>query len=512
MSPPPPTVEQIQCLLQRCGSSGYSVYDHLTDLVAALIAEQPEDPYAAFESISQSLKVLREKKNKTKSSSIEGAPQGGPPGGPTGGSLGGPSRGGPLGGAPCTLNAEKALEHWSKSMKHLLQQIAAPGKELSFSVDCTDFFDENRLMCWAGCGFNDKEAFKIYCCLKQLAASIPGVSSVRYWGKILAKDEDYIIAETRFEGEEPEGETATEEETAMDKRGTGVNTYTYFALQGDSNKWRLLPDALPSHLETARKIKKILSGDLNKQVVTFPWFAGRERHLLRALIALISSETILCPSGWLQAMEEGSGSDPQGDDPEFEFPTNAQTLASVGSWCHYRPYITKSGLTVYPEVDEEDEEAKQLQETIEEEPILELGRSITEDSPLPNGSPAWCIRTSGDTSTYKETYNNAVVSVHSCLWPGAVTIYHKKTFFSIYNGWGLLAGAPPFFPFTPNDVQADLVDLNEQLEPQPGDEELSDGASHDEEETEKQKDDEDEEEEETEEETQEQQQDEDEAA
>lgn len=445
------TVEEIQCLLQKCGASGHNVYDHLSDVVAALVAEQPEDPYEVFERVSESVKAQKDIKISPKSEAETSSPK--------------------------TNDASGPGQSWIKSTRRLLQ-AAEPSKEIDISVACPDFLDENRLLNWAGCGFTDAEAFQIRCALKRLAMSSPGVVSVRFWGKVLGTKDDYVIAETRFEGEEPA--TADQEtEDTMDRRGTGANSYTYYVMQGHGTKWELLPDVLPTHIATARKIKKLFTGDLDRQVVSFPWFPGRERHLLRAVIALISSETVLCPAGMLQQIEEGG--DPE-EDPEFEFPPT-KSLANIDAWTHSRPHLTQGGLSSYPDLDEEDENYSRLQQQMEEDPILEVTRPAKEDANLPDGRPAWSVRFVGDTASYKDTCHGIVV-VRSNTWPGAVTFCRNKLFASVYCGWGLRQGGQPFFPIAPQDVQADPPDPEEQPEPQPGDEELSDGASHDEEEPE----------------------------
>lgn len=444
------TVEEVQCLLQKCGASGHNVYDHLSDVVAALVAEQPEDPYEAFERVSESVKALKDLKI---------------------------SKGAADAYLANTQDTSGAVEEWIKTTRRLLN-TADPDKEADLSAACPDFLEENRLLNWAGYGFSETEAFRITCALKRLAASSPGMVSARFWGKVLGTEHDYIIAETRFEGEEPARQDQ-ETEDAMDRRGTGANTYTYYVLQGNGNKWVLLPDVLPTHIATALKIKKLFTGDLDRPVVSFPWFPGRERHLLRAIIALISSETVLCPAGLLQSPEEGG--DPE-EDPEFEFPS-AKALANIDAWTHSRPHLTRSGLSSYPELDEEDENYSKVQQQMEDDPILELTRPAKGDADLPDGRPAWNVRLVGDAATYKDTCHGIVV-VYSNSWPGAVTVCCNKLFSSVYFGWGVRQGGQPFFPIAPQDVQADPPDLDEQPEPQPGDEELSDGASHDAEEPE----------------------------
>ncbi|KAL8435878.1 hypothetical protein Efla_002122 [Eimeria flavescens] len=442
------SAEEVQCLLQKCGASGHNVYDHLTDVVAALVAEKPEDPYEAFERISESVKA--QKDIRLKAATAEAT-------------------------QPTAKEASGSLDRWLKSTKRLVN-VADPHKDAEISASCPDFLVQNRLLNWAGCGFTEAEAFRLCCALKRLAASSPGMAFARLWGKVLGTQQDYVIAETRFEGEEPAREDQETEE-AMDRRGTGVNTYTYYVLQEDTLKWELLPDVLPSHIAIARKIKKLFTGDLNHQVVSFPWFPGRERHLLRAIIAIITSETVLCPAGLFQVQEEGAEAE---EDPEYEFPPT-KALANIDAWTHVRPHLTQNGLSSYPDPDEEDENYSKLQQQMEEDPILELTRPAKADADLADGRPAWTVRFVGDTATYKET-SHGVVAVLSNTWPGAVTVCCNKDYSSFYCGWGLRRGGDPFFPIAPEDVQMDPPDLEEQPEPQPGDEALSDGASHDEEE------------------------------
>ncbi|KAL8446976.1 hypothetical protein Emed_004733 [Eimeria media] len=468
------TVEEVQCLLQKCGKSGHNVYDHLTDLVAALVAEQPEDPYEAFERVSESVKAQKDIKQKPTTAAAAAAAAAAAD---TAAAAAAAADADAAAAAQSTTRAAAldAVEGWVKTTKRLLS-TADPTKDADISASCPDFLEENRLLNWAGTGFSQVEAFRICCALKRLASSSPGIASVRFWGKILGIERDYIIAETRFEGEEPVREDQETEET-MDRRGTGANTFTYFVLQENGTKWALLPDVLPCHIATARKIKKLFTGNLDRQVISFPWFPGRERHLLRAMIAIISSETVLCPAGLLQAPEEGAEAE---EDPDFEFPP-AKALATIDAWTHARAHLTQSGLSSYPELDEEDENYAKLQQQMEEDPILEVTRSLKTDADLADGRPAWIVRFAGDTATYKET-SHGIVAVLSNSWPGAVTVCCNKVFSSIYCGWGIKHGGDPFFPIAPQDVQTDPPDLEEQPEPQPGDEELSDGASHDDEE------------------------------
>ena len=92
---------------------------------------------------------------------------------------------------------------------------------------------------------------------------------MRFWGKITGTMQDYYIAEalepknlpedTRPEGGEP--------------RLAGVNEYTYYVtnrIQGQS--WTALPDLMPSDLAAARQIKVCFTGNMERDIVTNPYY------------------------------------------------------------------------------------------------------------------------------------------------------------------------------------------------------------------------------------------------
>ena len=59
--------------------------------------------------------------------------------------------------------------------------------------------------------------------------------------------------------------------------------------------WIELPDVLPEHITAARDIKHIFTGDVNAEVMSYPIFPGKERHLLRAQIARITHSCWVAP-------------------------------------------------------------------------------------------------------------------------------------------------------------------------------------------------------------------------
>jgi len=79
----------------------------------------------------------------------------------------------------------------------------------------------------------------------------------------------------------------------MEARGSGVNTYDYFALNSPLDAWAQLPDLKPQDIKNARSIRYQLSGDLDGKIYTNPFYFEKENVLLRAQIARISCSTTL---------------------------------------------------------------------------------------------------------------------------------------------------------------------------------------------------------------------------
>ena len=69
----------------------------------------------------------------------------------------------------------------------------------------------------------------------------------------------------------------------------------------------MLPDLTPEDLQASKEIKVLFTGDLNRKIVTNPFFFKTEKEYLRSVIARISFSTTLVPKGvWkLEDAEEG---------------------------------------------------------------------------------------------------------------------------------------------------------------------------------------------------------------
>lgn len=101
---------------------------------------------------------------------------------------------------------------------------------------------------------------------------------IRFWGKISGTNNDYYIIEGQGDAPEDEEERGAD----FEKRGEGINTYTYWVTNDPLAEWFELPDITPQQLGVARKIRKLFSGNLEANVVSNPYFPGKEKHLLRA--------------------------------------------------------------------------------------------------------------------------------------------------------------------------------------------------------------------------------------
>jgi len=75
---------------------------------------------------------------------------------------------------------------------------------------------------------------------------------------------------------------------------------------------------------------KLLTGNLNAEIDTNPKFPGKERHLLRALLARIHHNTEIIPKGMLEIDEE---TQEQKYTEEFAIP-GTDELKSLEVWSH----------------------------------------------------------------------------------------------------------------------------------------------------------------------------------
>ena len=65
-----------------------------------------------------------------------------------------------------------------------------------------------------------------------------------------------------------------------------------------------MPDLWTKDIKAARANKVSFTGDLERSIITNPFFFGKEKHFLRAQIARISHCTTIVPKGIYKLVED----------------------------------------------------------------------------------------------------------------------------------------------------------------------------------------------------------------
>ncbi|CAN0587673.1 unnamed protein product, partial [Ectocarpus sp. 12 AP-2014] len=114
--------------------------------------------------------------------------------------------------------------------------------------------------------------------------------SLRFWGKITTRGDDYIVVEGKALDE-----TLGEFDEALQEGKDGGNRYTYWVARSAGGEWKELPPVTQAQITAARKIKRYFTGDLESPVQGYPPFPGTEINLLRAQIARITAGACVSP-------------------------------------------------------------------------------------------------------------------------------------------------------------------------------------------------------------------------
>ena len=158
--------------------------------------------------------------------------------------------------------------------------------------------EEAEMLEWAGISFGEEETYKLGKSIKRLAV-MSGAGALKFVGKMYGTQKDYWLASgVLIPGEESMVSANCE------KRGEGVNKFVYWVTDNLLNDWIQLPDCRPEHIQGARMIQHVLTGDLNADIDSNPSFPGKERHFLRAQLARIFAATSIVPKGLVEYDEE----------------------------------------------------------------------------------------------------------------------------------------------------------------------------------------------------------------
>jgi radial spoke head protein 4A len=369
-----------------------------------------------------------------------------------------------------------------------------------------DLFYDFKIMNTAGIGLTDYEVQSLLISMYRLKQHAKKANksflSMRWWGKIYGIYANYYIVEVEEEPKEEEQKEEEEEQEETERKifgtpaeTTGTNRYVYYVTTSQSfpafpNEWIKLPNVQPEHIQQARMIKKLFTGNLNAPVTSHPPFPGDEKVLLRAQIARITASTKLAPKDFI-VFEEDQGEEEEEDEDgnpvkkedhlinayaelpglrkNEEFDSLKFDMSSLKNWIHIEPYILHSQgrATLYkPQEEEEeqqDDEEEEEQNTPKKEPVERIPPLLTsvDLDDFKTGSyeqRSWVLREHFTLLQDHSPMSSHVISLRSLRWPGAYTVAEKVPetgvkYCSIYIGDGLKAfSGDNFATYTPTYV------------------------------------------------------------
>jgi len=410
-------------LMKEEGNS--SVYAHLTELVMKLITEQPSDALAQFEALSASVKG-------------KSYPDFG-----TGGSTAGKAASGETAAARASLLAAQLAV--LKAPVADEEGVGGPGEAVQNLTEEATFLE------WGGVSLGRTESYRLHSALRHLAAKFP-VKNLRWWGKVLGRAGDYLVAEGVMES--GEGEEGEEDKDALgntiQKTGEGPNKFTYFVAGGVGQPWVRLPRVTPHQLTAARALRRYLSGDLAAEVCGHPPFPGTEANFLRATIALVSAGTAIAPAGVYVATEGDEAGGIEANGEEFEAPD----LSTPEGWVHTALDINALGRTRRnpPVVGADGEEVPDESAPEPSAPLKPLGEDAPVDEGAEEGGGAWDIKACPGVGIPEGETPGGPCVVRSLRWPGAGTVGPGKKYTGVYIGWGLPVVTAPYQPSLPAPI------------------------------------------------------------
>lgn len=465
-------------LLKASTNSGLTMYDHMITVLKRVLDEKPDKVIDLLEQYSRNEKRALFQPQKDTLQDKKALPSE-------------------------VLLANEQKELFNRKNVEIPDTIADNEGDEEEQITLPDVMENAFYFEQAGIGVGREEMFRIFLALKQLTDTYK-LRTCRFWGKILGTKKNYVIAEVQFvDGEDPyqddeeqldilaesaEARTATPKgDTAMvdeietedlpksnykpppvipkEPYGEGCNKRVYYACNDAGLSWHRLPPVSPQQIHVARQIRKMMTGNLEEEVISYPPFPGSEANYLRAQIARISCATHVSPQGYY-IFEEDEDDDEEGarttfvHNVEFEgIPVSDLCDSSLAFWVHHNQYILPQGRTTWfnpsekafnedeMEEEEDEEEEREEPDDIEPEEGPALLTPLSEDQEV-NAMPAW---TPVKSTTLVSQY--AIAVIHSNLWPGAHAFAVDKKFDNVYIGYGLKYSPDNYSPPAPPAAQ-----------------------------------------------------------
>jgi len=430
---------------QKGQQGDQNLYDHVSNVLAKMLLENPDNAYDVLEEFSHDVKFSGQ--NYKKDINFDHKQR--------------------------TRETYPEIKEWADKASVNLEKLnVGTEEEPQEPGQCgyvPNLVEEMKRFEWAGIYFGEEETLTLQRSLTKLAHNSKA-KTLRLWGKILGSEKDYYIVEA--DGVEPSGEAGEEDPALADAepRGTGVNKFTYFVANDALGNWVELPLITPKHILMARKIKHIFTGNLEANIITNPFFFGKEKHYLKAQIVRMSYTTGIVPRGLYKMTEEEDSRDVEYEEV-FNFPTLDKQL-SADSWVHINTNILKEGKIAHSEAPEEVEDKDLwLAQRKKQDPFENRLKPLSQDQAPEGYRRAWSFKAYGDTINYDTIAKNitktnyGVVVIKSHVWPGLTIAVFENTHQSIYVGYGFKASVKPYYPTFTKNVREDPVDPEEQPEP-----------------------------------------------
>jgi hypothetical protein len=369
---------------------------------------------------------------------------------------------------------------------------------------------------WSELGITIERDFALLlqCSLVKLA-QIETIIGVRFWGMFNTPNGVFYIAEAdvplEFRASDAPNVGPYEVPAEI---GVGVNRFVYYATRSPFDEWVRLPDARPSDISGSRGVQWQLIGELTAGVQSFKAFNVTEDVYIRALIARISSATILAPLDYIQVYqpeEEEEQKERHEEEEEAKEPPPKQLKLVVNKefepieditaieWVHVRPYILPQGRETYkkaakppkqpktkekkPREGEEEEEEDRHEEPEDEGPeeeeeapeeAPELFGSAGEDEPIREEEPCWLNRTFSSTIP-----GQSFQVTESLRWPGAFNLSDGRKSCSFYYGIGNKLVINGFQPPVPPPIAGEYRrKMTERIDPTIDEEKEVEKAKH----------------------------------
>jgi hypothetical protein len=315
---PPPDV------MAYLAPTNVSVYDHLAQVVATVKFEGSQNPKADFD------KVSRQVLESTLMWSEEKPP------------------------AKVDMVAQQANRDLFKVTKADADPVSAIVTQTERELDTyvPDMMGEAALLKWSGVSLGESEVCKVMLAIRKLATTHPEFKSVRFFGKMLGRNADYLICECEMTGPDelpPTGLPPNHVGRRNIEKVIHHNKLKYYVAAYPGAPWTALPNVRWDQLQAVGSIRKLLTGNPKAPFASYPPFPGTtEAEYLRAKIAYIAADTVLSPAGYFKEMPAEPEEVPprpdngiafSGDWAPPETHADLEALLKIDAWAKHYPTV-----------------------------------------------------------------------------------------------------------------------------------------------------------------------------